>query len=573
MTATVIWNAENWMHTRADPVFAPGLMRVSRIRLIIAFSCAIAGEIINALWGADLIHLALALVVFAILISQFVTDALHDPVSLTALSAPAVAAIAVLLVIGVSQAIIAMRGNPHIMETMSQTDAMHSMHAMHEAAEEMIPDAVPAAHIHSPPHLVCLASVFILIAKYFEKSARFSASETLAQLCKIDGEPVSATSGGRITVQRSGVVPVDGVLISGETYVEESVLTGELDRINKRAGDVIYCGSVNYSRQIEIEAISSYNGSLYPRIIAAIGESVKGGRSGIRQLLSLLPKILAIIVTIAALGVVFLTYLTSGEISGAALIMITLAVGAVPSTLALFSPLADEIGFSLLGGSGIIIGSPAVAESISLSRDISFLEGALTIDDTGAEREGAAKTKEILEKIGFVSDGNTRNTILVRSWNTLPDDPDNHAEGIRAEGIITEEKLTEGTRAEGIRAEGIHTKGTRAEGTRADGTRVVIGRADEMILSGADVFITHKKITHLLKVIYVCRSLRKNIHWGLAIAAAYHIALIALAVSGVLNPVYAGLMAAASAIGLTANNRRIEIICSRITFDRILKSN
>ena len=497
------------MLTGTDLSYSPKRMRAARIRLLCAFITSIIGEVIS-IWHYRRLHWVCATVVFIIVLWQFIEDARHDKTGVPLFSAPAAAALAILYGICTAQVFF-----PQV--------AAHSMHEMSEMT-------APAEHSHSPAHLLCLSAVFFLIARYFEKSACFSSAETLAELYEVAGDDIQAVQGGCISVPRGGVVPVDGTLMSGETSVDESILTGDVLRVTKREGDIIYCGSVNYDRAIEIMALYPREESVYPRLLAAIKRGASGIRFGLRHKTELIAKLLAALVGVVLLITVGFSAGRSHDAHMTVMYIITAAIASAPGALVMLSPLADVTGFALLGKSGIIVTNTAAAEAIALSRNVIFDKTALVSDDDGAEREGKAVTERTLREMEYGVNTPAANSITAFFHRCLPEKP----------------------------------------GDSKD-VRVAIGQAREMNLTGAGLHITQDRITHLLKAIYVCRILQRNVRLGLVAAAVYHAAVIALIILGFLTPVYAGIASAACSIGLIINNRRIERRCRVITFNKLHK--
>ena len=486
-------------------------MSTARARLLCSFAVSIVGEAVSRIWSLDRVHWICATIVLIVAVSQLISDILHERGSMTLLSLPVWAAVAFLYILCT-------------MRTFSLFSGERAPYIINEITLFELNGTGSIAHA------VCLTSVFVLISGYFEKTARFSVSEMFAGLKEISGEKVAVRPGDYLTVQRGSVVPVDGVVVSGESSVDESVLTGDGTRIKKSPGDLLHCGDVNYEHSIEIEALSSQEDSLYPQMLDTIRRSEFGPQRGLRKLARILANALAIVMALVLLFVIVSVILQSGEMRAGSLQLIAVVFAAIPVELALFGKMADRVGFIALGKSGIIINSPAAAELIAMSRAVLIDDTAKKINDEEI-REGAAKTEETLWEMGYTVNLPAEKTISVVSIK----------------------------------------KAAQYNKTDSKNVCVAIGRADEADFRGADVLLVYNKITHLLKAIYVCRILQSNMRSGFLIAAAYYAAVIALACVNYLPTVYASIAAAACAIGMTANNRRIESHFRVLTFDKLLQ--
>jgi cation transport ATPase len=316
---------------------------------------------------------------------------------------------------------------------------------------------------------------------------------------------------------------VDGRLVSGETSVDESILTGDIARVTKRAGDTLYCGGVNYDRAVELEALCGRGESVYPRFLAAARRSPAARSGRLRRLTDVVGPCLVPLVFLAAAAAVSVAALSGGSAHAAAMRAISAAIAVSPSAFAVFLPIADTVGFAALARSGILISAQA-ADALAEAKNVSIDESARTARD-GSPREGLAKTEETLRAMGYA--------------------------------------LTSPAAVRVVSARAVADDDTR------DAVRVAIGRAAEMDFSRADICLTRDRIAHLLKAVYICKLLRKNARRVFAGLIAYNLIAAALTSLGALTPVYAGVAASACALGLVVNNGRLEKRCRVITFDKL----
>ena len=112
-----------------------------------------------------------------------------------------------------------------------------------------------------------------------ELDALLSRAPQLAHLSVAGGYrdlPVSEVQVGDILLVRpSELVPVDGVLLSAETTLDQSSITGESIPVEKRAGDAVLSGVVNGQVAVEIRATETAAGSQYQQIVALVAHAAE----------------------------------------------------------------------------------------------------------------------------------------------------------------------------------------------------------------------------------------------------------------------------------------------------------
>jgi cation transport ATPase len=481
-------------------------LRAARVRLLCAFVISVSGELVSFAGLNERLHWLAATAIVVIFLMQMGSDVRNGAASAVFLELPGAAALLALYVMSSAH-------------TLAPPDA-GAMHA------GMVASASGHA-THSHAHLVCVTAVFLLIARYFIKSARFAAAEPMSELEAAAGAPGAYAAGDVVSVPRGGVVPVDGRLISGVTSVDESILTGNVERTAKRAGDTLYCGGVNYDRAVEIESLCERGESVYMRLLAAARRGLSGQRTGLRSCAPRAALCLVPLIFLAAAAAVAASAKAGGDVHAAAMRAISAAIAAAPSAFAVLCPSADTIGFTALARSGILLSARAAAE-LAAAKSIAIDDSARTASD-GSPREGLAKTEETLRAMGY-------------AVTAAPAD-------VRIVSARTDARATYAAAA----------------------VYVTIGRAAEMDFSGADIYLTQDRIAHLLKAVYICRLLRKNSRRAFAGLLVYTAATALLAALGALTPVYAGAAAAVCALGLVVNNGRLEKRCRVITFEKLLR--
>src|SRR5690606_35010465 len=163
-----------------------------------------------------------------------------------------------------------------------------------------------AAHVYFEAAAVIVT--FVLLGRYLETSARGRTGDAIRALIELrprtarvvrDGAevevPVAAVRRGDVVVVRPGErLPVDGVVVDGESYVDESMVTGEPTPVLKRAGDEVVGGAVNGSSSFRFQATKVGSETFLSQVIAMV-QAAQGAKLPIQALLD---KVVAVFVPV-----------------------------------------------------------------------------------------------------------------------------------------------------------------------------------------------------------------------------------------------------------------------------------
>jgi len=201
----------------------------------------------------------------------------------------------------------------------------------------------------------------------------------------VDVAVKSIAVGDKLIIKSGEVVPVDAVVIEGETSVDESSLTGESLPLEKKKGDEILSGSINMEGTITIKALHTAKDSQYEQII----ELVKTAASTESPFVRLTDRY-AVPFTIVSFGIA----ITAWVISGDPVRFLEVIVVATPCPLLLAAPIALISGMSRAAKHGIIIKTGSALEKLASVKTIGF-------DKTGTLTYGVPKVAQILTYNGF----------------------------------------------------------------------------------------------------------------------------------------------------------------------------
>ncbi len=258
----------------------------------------------------------------------------------------------------------------------------------------------PGGHLYFEAAAVVIA--LVMVGKGMELRAKRSTTAAIRALMSLRPErarierdggeievPIAAVAVQDLVVVRPGErLPVDGIVVSGTSDVDESLLTGESLPVAKHKGESVTGGSINGSGLLRIETTAVGEHSTLARIIALV-EHAQAKKAPVQRLVDRVAAVFVpIVVTLA--GLTFLAWwllmgqLTAGIIAGVAVMVI-----ACPCALGLATPTA------------LMVGTGAAAKAGILIRDAEALERAhgldtIALDKTGTLTEGRPRVTDIV---------------------------------------------------------------------------------------------------------------------------------------------------------------------------------
>lgn len=236
--------------------------------------------------------------------------------------------------------------------------------------------------------------VIMLLGHWMEMRSILGASKALEKLADlmpseahlIEGDqtkdiPASELkSGQKIVVRAHEKIPADGKIIEGESYLDESMLTGESKPVKRSKGDEIIGGSINGNQSIKVEISKTGDESYLNQVIGLVKEAQES-KSKTQNLANKAAKWLTYISL--SMGIITLVvWLVIGKEFDFALgRMVTVMVIACPHALGLAIPLVVSISTSISAEKGLLIRNRTAFEN---SRKVT----AIVFDKTGTLTEG-----------------------------------------------------------------------------------------------------------------------------------------------------------------------------------------
>ncbi len=337
--------------------------------------------------------------------------------------------------------------------------------------------ARPAAYVnmaHMPMYFIDAALIltFVTLGKYLEVRAKGRASQAIRRLLDLTSPVAMVLRDGqtlRVAVEEVGVddtivvrpgdkVPLDAKVISGNSSVDESWLTGESIPVEKQPGDEILAGTINGQGSLTARVVHPVGETALARVIELVRHAQESktevGRLADRVVGWFVPAVLAI-----AMTTLLVWGLVAGNWAFALLAMIAVLVIACPCALGLATPTA------------VLVGSGRGAENGILIKEAHALEVAGQL------------TTVVLDKTGTVTLGRPEVT------DTVPSDGVTRDELLAAAAAA--ERLSQHPLADAVvqAAEARHV-----EIEQADQLEVVLGQGIRAVVGGAVVRVGNERL-------------------------------------------------------------------------------
>lgn len=253
--------------------------------------------------------------------------------------------------------------------------------------------------------------LFVILGRYLESRAKHRASSALTSLLSLSAKEVTVLRNGlevlipiehlvigdEFVVKPGARIPTDGIVISGNSSVDNSMLTGESVPVEVTPGSAVIGASMNNNGRLIVRASRIGSDTELARITAMVVEA-QSAKAPIQRLADRISAVFVPVVTLIAIGTFFLWYyyldaaLNGGDgrsLSTSISIAITVLVIACPCALGLATPVALVVASGRGASRGIVLRKPHVLE-LAKSIDVAIL------DKTGTLTTGVMKVNEVL---------------------------------------------------------------------------------------------------------------------------------------------------------------------------------
>lgn len=278
--------------------------------------------------------------------------------------------------------------------------------------------------------------VIMLLGHWIEMNAVSNASNALQKLAELLPESVKrltkegkeetvslkeVTEGDHLIVRSGDKMPTDGVILKGETIVDESAVTGESKGIIKRANDKVIGGSINGDGTIEIEVTGTGENGYLAKVMEMVRKA-QGEKSKLESLSDKVAKWLFYIALIVGI-LAFIAWLFLTDLPNALERMVTVFIIACPHALGLAIPLVVARSTSIAAKNGLLLKNRNALEQandldvIMLDKTGTLTEGKFTV--TGVEvLDDAFNKNEILQYLGAL-EANANHPLAIGIMNYL----------------------------------------------------------------------------------------------------------------------------------------------------------
>ncbi len=247
---------------------------------------------------------------------------------------------------------------------------------------------------------------FVSIGKYFESRSKAKTTEAISKLIELSPDKTTVLRDGAeiiiptekvevsdVVIIRSGErIPVDGVVISGNGFTDESALTGESMPLEKNIDDEVFCGTTLSGGYIKVRAEKVKGDTTLSKIIALVEEAASS-KAPIAKVADTVSKFFVPAIIAVAIITTAVWNFTQNDFSTALSFGIAVLVISCPCALGLATPTAIMVATGVAASNSILIKSSQSLEVLSKAKNIVF-------DKTGTITEGKPQVSQILTANG-----------------------------------------------------------------------------------------------------------------------------------------------------------------------------
>ncbi|NYT36721.1 copper-translocating P-type ATPase [Allopusillimonas soli] len=275
-----------------------------------------------------------------------------------------------------------------------------------------IPGALPVDAVHVYYEAAAVIVTLILLGRFLEAGAKGRTSDAIKHLMQLqpdtarvqrNGEivevPASQIRPGDVLLLRPGDrIPVDGEIVQGSGYVDESMITGEPVPAARNVGDTLVAGTVNQNGRIMLQACQTGENTILAQIIRTV-EQAQASKLPIqawvdRITLWFVPAIMALaVITFVA----WLLFAPSPALAHAVVSAVAVLIIACPCAMGLATPTSIMVGTGRAAQLGVLIRRGEALESLQQAKVVVF-------DKTGTMTEGHPVLTDMVPAQGQAGD-------------------------------------------------------------------------------------------------------------------------------------------------------------------------
>lgn len=279
--------------------------------------------------------------------------------------------------------------------------------------DTLIAIGTSAAYLYSIAHVLgwveeqyfevgAVLITLVILGKYLEAIAKGKASDAIRKLMDLTPKKARVQQGKEfvevlveqlkvgdlIEVRPGERVPVDGIIVQGQTTLDESMITGESLPVEKEKSDTVIGGTINLDGRILYKATQVGKNTVLSKIVQLV-EEAQGSKASIERFADQISSVFVPVVIVLAV-VTFLAWYFAFQstFSFALLVGVSVLVIACPCALGLATPTAIMVGMGKGAENGILIKG---AEALETMHKID----TLVFDKTGTLTEGKPRVTDV----------------------------------------------------------------------------------------------------------------------------------------------------------------------------------
>lgn len=257
--------------------------------------------------------------------------------------------------------------------------------------------------IHVYFESAAVITTLVLLGQVLELKARSQTSSAIKQLLGLAPKTTTVVFedgmeaeipledvqiGAVLRIKANEKIPTDGVILEGETAIDESMISGEPIAVEKRVGDKIIGGTLNGNRTILMKAEKVGNETLLSQIVQMVGEAQRS-RAPIQKLADVVSGYFVPAVVLVA-TISFAVWLIFGSFAYAIVAAVSVLIIACPCALGLATPMSIMVGTGHGARNGVLVKK---AEALEILEKVNVV----VVDKTGTLTEGKPTLHSVIQ--------------------------------------------------------------------------------------------------------------------------------------------------------------------------------
>lgn len=245
-------------------------------------------------------------------------------------------------------------------------------------------------------------TTLVLLGQVLELHARSQTSSAIKELLGLAPETAivvfddgteteiplkDVQKGAKLRVRANEKIPVDGVVLEGETSIDESMVTGEPIPVEKQSGDNIIGGTINGKRGFTMRAEKVGSDTLLANIVRMVGEAQRS-RAPIQRLADVVSAYFVPAVILCAI-IAFVVWMIFGSFTYALVAAVSVLIIACPCALGLATPMSIMVGTGHGARHGVLVKKAEALETLEKVNTI-------IVDKTGTLTEGKPRLQQVI---------------------------------------------------------------------------------------------------------------------------------------------------------------------------------